>query len=395
MRRTSKTHLPPLAWTVLQVLPQLADGGVEQSTVEMALYIKKQGWLSLVASEGGAKEEILRQGGVIHYRLPLRSKLPWVIVANALRLRKIVKDQKVSLIHARSRAPAWSAWLASRMTGVPFITTFHGTYGLSGGFLKRIYNSVMVRGSVVIANSEFIKRHIIDNYDIHPRNVMVAARGVDVTVFNKANFGKKSAEEVRKELNVSKGVPLLMVVGRLTRWKGQDVLLRALEKVKDLPWELAVVGGPEKNGAFAAELERISANLGLRQRVNLMGSRKDVARLLNAADLAFSPSIKPEAFGRVAIEAMAMGTPVIATALGGSLETVVDGKTGWLVAPTKAGDIEPQRLAETIREALRDPARLARMGKDATKHVLAHFTADLCCAAEMQAYQRVLKDAKQ
>lgn len=391
MKRAAATPATPPKFTVLQVLPALGDGGVEQSAVEMALYIEKHGGRAVVASSGGAKVKILEENGIAHVRLPLAAKAPWRLLANAWRLAKVIRQYDVSLIHARSRAPAWSAWLASRFTEIPFITTFHGTYGLGGGFLKRKYNSIMVRGPITIANSAFIKAHIIENYDVLAKNVIVATRGVDVERFDPALFDKNDRKTLRDELGVDAKTPLLILVGRLTRWKGQDLLLKALAELQNVPWVLALVGGPEKNGAFAAEIDRLSADLGLKDRVRLLGSRKDVPRLLNAADLALSTSVRPEAFGRVAIEAMAMEVPVVATGLGGSLETIVPGETGWLVAPDANGVIEPQLLAQTIGEALRKPERLARMGKTARAHVLAHFTAEQCCAAEMSAYQRVMK----
>lgn len=391
MKRTVRASESASSPRVLQVLPALSDGGVEQSALEMACYIKRQGWPSFVASGGGTKEGLLEAAGVVHKRLPLASKAPWTMALNAWRLSRLIRQEGIHLIHARSRAPAWSAWLASRWTGIPFITTFHGTYSLKGGWLKRFYNSVMLRGPVVIANSAFIRGHIIENYGVDPHRVMVAARGVEVERFDPALFGEKGRKEVREALKVPKEALLLMVVGRLSHWKGQDLLLRALAAVPDPKWVLALVGGPERDGSFADSLVRLARELGVEDRVRWLGSRKDVPYLLNAADLAFSPSTRPEAFGRAAIEAMAMGVPVIATGLGGSLETIVDGETGWLVMPNGHGVIEPQALAQSIRQALRNSDRLARMGKKARAHVLAHFTAEQCCAAEMAAYRRVLK----
>lgn len=376
---------------VLQVLPALSDGGVEQSAVEMACYIKRQGWASFVASAGGRREADLERAGIPHIRLPLAAKAPWTVLFNAWRLRGVIRREGISLVHARSRAPAWSSWLACRWAGVPFVTTFHGTYGLKGGFLKRIYNSVMTRGPVVIANSAFIRDHIIENYDVSPSRIVVAARGVEVEMFNPALFGKDTRKVLRQEWKVPEGVPVVMLVGRLTRWKGQDLLLRALAFLpKKEKWVAVLVGGPEKDGAFAYELERLAGELGIAGQVRFLGSRKDIPRLLMGADLAVSASVKPEAFGRVAVEAMAMGVPVAATALGGSMETVMEGETGWLVRPNDRGVIEPQAVSETIGRALRNPEALARMGKKARAHVLAHFTAEQCCAAEMVAYRRVL-----
>lgn len=382
---------------VLQVLPALNDGGVEKSAVEMAAYLKARKWPVSLASAGGHRLAALHAMGIRHYALRLNSKNPVTIVANAFRLLGIVRAGKVGLLHARSRAPAWSAWIASRLGGVPFVTTFHGTYGLKGGPLKRFYNSVMLRGPVVIANSAFIKQHIVENYGYPASQIVVAPRGIDPGVWNPARFDDKTREEVRCEIGVESGVPLLLMVGRVTPWKGHMLLLRALAEVRDLPWVAALAGSADVKDAYWAELMALADKLGLGSRVKWLGSRQDVPRLLCGADVAVSASVRPEAFGRVAIEAMAMGVPVIATAHGGSLETVADGTTGWLVQPTGGagsplhfGEFTPQAMAEKIREALRKPARLATMGQAARQHVLRNFTVEQCCARELEAYKRVL-----
>lgn len=379
---------PPV--TVLQLIPALNDGGTEEGAVQMALYLKQQGWRPLVASNGGKKVDILEKNGVPHLLIPLQRKAPWMIALNAWRLFKVIKEAKVGLVHARSRAPAWAGWIACKLSGVPFVTTFHGTYNLQGGWLKRFYNSVMVRGELVIANSQFIASHVIENYNISPQKVVVAQRGVDAERFDVGKFDEKDRIAVRRELDVGEKVPLVMLVGRLARWKGQELLLRAMALISTQPWKLALVGGDGGRSHFTEKLEKMAENLGILDKVVFTGSRQDVPRLLSAANLGLSCSIEPEAFGRVAIEAMAMGVPVIATGLGGSLETIIEGKTGWLVHPDANGMITPQALAERIAKSLKDLPQMARMGRAARSHVLAHFTAAKCCAAEMRAYLRVL-----
>jgi glycosyltransferase involved in cell wall biosynthesis len=385
--------------TVLQVLPALNDGGVEQSAVEMALYLKARKWRPLVASAGGHKLHTLEQAGIPHTLVPLTRKGPASLLINAGRLLWIIKKEGVELVHARSRGPAWSAWLACRLSGVPLVTTFHGTYGLKGGLLKRFYNSVMLRAPVVVANSQFIRQHIIDIYGFNPDNIVVAPRGVDLEVFDPAIFGKYSKNDMRKELGIQTDAPLIAMVGRITRWKGHELLLHALAEVTDLPWALVVVGGAGKKKRdrdYVHSLYQLAAHLNLSERITWLGSRGDISRVLAACDLAVSPSIRPEAFGRVAIEAMAMEVPVVATGIGGSSETIIDGETGWLVPPgahptnPAFGEFTPQAMAEKLREALRNPRRVLTMGKAARKHVLAHYTVDQCCAQEMAAYQRVL-----
>lgn len=385
---------------VLQVLPALKDGGVEKSTIEMAIYLRRLGWRPLVTSAGGPKTPELAAQGVRHIELPLATKMPWGILWNAVRISRILKQEKVTLVHARSRAPAWSAWLACQLTGVAYVTTFHGTYGLGGGKLKRIYNSVMTRGPVVIANSEFIKAHILENYKIGSKPIVVAARGIEPAEWNPANFDAKNQKALRDELPVEKGVPLLLMVGRITRWKGHDLVLEALGQMTDLPWVLAVAGGIDKNSDYGEELKAQAERLGIAERIRWLGSRKDVARLLAVSQLAVSGSTRPEAFGRVAIEAMAMGVPVVATGIGGSVETVIDGKTGWLVKPETQrsgedggklfGEFRPQAMAKILHKALLNPGQLVSMGQAARAHVLKTYTVDQCCAAELMAYKMVL-----
>jgi glycosyltransferase involved in cell wall biosynthesis len=384
---------------VLQVLPALKDGGVEKSTIEMALYLKKAGWIPLVTSAGGPKTAELAAESIRHIELPLTSKTPWGILWNAVRISEILRKENVTLVHARSRGPAWSAWLAAHMTGVTYVTTFHGTYGLRGGALKRFYNSVMLRGPVVIANSQFIKAHILENYDVRGKSIVVAPRGIEPKVWNPDQFTEKQRDDVRRELQVEESVPLLLMVGRITRWKGHDLVLEALGQIADLPWVLAVAGGIDKTSEYGEALQAQAERLGIANRLRWLGSRSDVPRLLSASQLAISGSTRPEAFGRVAVEAMAMGVPVVATGIGGSLETVIDGKTGWLVRPEDDegnseglmfGAFKPQAMARIFRKALQNPRQLISMGKAARAHVLKTYTVDQCCAAELMAYKMVL-----
>ena len=384
---------------VLQVLPALKDGGVEKSTLEMADYLLKAGWRPLVTSAGGPKAKELAAAGVRHISLPLATKTPWGILWNALRIARIIREENVALVHARSRAPAWSAWLAARMTGVAYVTTFHGTYGLSGGKLKRIYNSVMTKGPVIIANSEFIKAHILENYEIDGKPIVVAPRGIEPAVWNTDNFTEHERQSVRDELAIDDGVPMLLMVGRITRWKGHDLVLEALGQIADLPWVLVVAGGVDKKSEYGAQLKAQAERLGIGERIRWLGSRKDVARLLSASQIAISGSTRPEAFGRVAVEAMAMGVPVVATGIGGSAETILDGQTGWLVTPERHrgeaaepmfGEFRPQAMAAILRKALQNRRQLITMGHAARAHVLQHYTVDQCCAAELRAYIMVL-----
>jgi glycosyltransferase involved in cell wall biosynthesis len=370
--------------TILQVLPALDEGGVEQSTIDMARYLVRHGASALVASSGGKRVCEVEAAGARHVTLPLSRKLPWQLASNGRRLEGLVQQSKPDIIHARSRGPAWSAWLACRRLGLlkRYITTFHGTYSAGNRFKKR-YNAVMLKGPLVIANSQFIANHIQATYGVVADRIIVAPRGVDER-YLEAAFTDADKAAVCTELAVPERVPLLLMVGRLTRWKGQHVLLEALATMKEQPWVAAFAGGATSDG-YADELRALADRSGIADQVRWLGRRDDIARLTSAATLAFSCSIEPEAFGRVAIEAMAVGTPIIASRLGGSIETVIDGETGFLVQPNDAVG-----LAGMIKSALSNPAGLADMGLRARTHVRTRFTVDHCCAAEASAYLRLL-----
>lgn len=389
----AKANTPPKkppyrgpALRVLQVLPALNEGGVEQSAVEMALFLKHKRIFNMVASAGGWHLTTLERHRVPHVPLPLESKLPWRILANAVALQRVILENDINVVHARSRAPAWAAWLACKdLPHVRFVTTFHGTYGVKG-LLKKWYNGVMLKGRLVIANSQFIAAHIAETYGVDKGRIRVAARGVDAAF--KEMPAMKAMRALRAELEIPPHVPMLLFVGRLTSWKGQHVLLEALARLpKKLQWVAVFAGGPDKTGTYARDIQGFGTRLGLSKRLRWLGSRKDIPLLNATADVAFNLSTKPEAFGRTTIEAMAMGTPVVASAHGGSVETVQDGKTGWLVEAQK-----PQEVAKVLRGLLTDMRPLASVGAAARAHVLETYTSEQCCAAELQAYRDLWQD---
>jgi glycosyltransferase involved in cell wall biosynthesis len=352
----------------------------------MAAFLAGKGTRTWIASLGGTFAERLPEG-VHHIAMPVGRKAPHAIVANAIRIGRLIDREGIEIVHARSRVPSWVGWLAATRFSrrkPPFVATVHGLYS-SGSALKRWYNSAQWRGALTIANSDNVRRHLIETYRIAPERVIVAYRGIDEGEFDPSRFDAETVAGVRREFGIPGHSPILLMVARLTRWKGQDVLLRALGELKDLDWRVLAVGEPEGESGFAGELRALVETNGIADRVTFTGGRDDVARLNFAADLAFSCSVRPEAFGRVAIEAGAMGTPVVATAHGGSLETVVDGVTGWLVPP---GD--SAALAATIRRLLADPVALATAGAAARRHVHANFTARQTCEVELAVYRRLL-----
>jgi len=369
---------------VLQVLPALNDGGVERSTLELARSLSADGVENWVVSGGGRLADAVDAAGAVHVTMPVGAKSPVSVWRNAARLSALVDELGIDIIHARSRAPAWASYLAARRgrRRPIFLTTFHGVYG-HGSALKRWYNSVMLRGEVVIANSAYIAEHLRTVYGVADARIIVAPRGVDTDVFDPATVSGHDIARLRKEFD-AEGRPLLVYVSRLSGWKGHAVLVEALETLLDLPWKMVFAGGHDSEN-LRQELAARIASGPARDRIVLAGSRADVPALLRTSDLAFSVATSPEAFGRAAIEAGAMETPVIATAHGGSLETVRHGETGWLVPPKDA-----RALALAIRTALRDPDGARALGRAARRHVLERFTSGLTLAAERSAYERVL-----
>ena len=331
---------------VLQVLPSLITGGVERGTVEIAQAIAEAEATALVASAGGPLVRQIERAGGFHITLPLTTKNPLRIWRNAAALEALIRDRKVSLVHARSRAPAWSAWLACRRTGVPFVTTYHGTYD-EGLPFKRRYNSVMARGRVVIAASHFIAGLVAERYGVDPTCIRVIPRGVDLAVYDPASISGHRIARLAAEWRLPDNMRTVVLPARLTSWKGHSVLLDAIARLNRPDVMCILVGSDQGRHAYASELEQQANRLGIADRLRLVGQCDDMPAALSLADVVVHASIKPEAFGRVVIEAQAMGRPVIASDLGGPVETVRHGDTGWRVRPN-----DPAALAAAIAVAL-------------------------------------------
>ncbi|MCO6416914.1 glycosyltransferase family 4 protein [Siccirubricoccus sp. KC 17139] len=369
-----------MSLTVLQVLPALVSGGVERGTLEIAEAIIAAGGRALVASAGGPMVAGLEALGARHVTLPLATKNPARILANARALARLARAEGVRILHARSRAPAWSALLAARRAGAGFVTTYHGTYneGFPG---KRLYNSVMARGDRVIAISEFIAAHIRARHGVPAARLRVIPRGVDPRAFSPASVPAERLAALRAAWGVPEGRQVVMLPGRLTRWKGQGVLLEAMAR---LPGDaLALLVG---EGGYRAELEARIAARGLGNRAKLAGQTEDMPAALLLADVVVHASTDAEAFGRTVIEAQAMERPVIAADLGAPRETVVEGETGWRVPP---GD--PAALAAKLAEVLALPAEArAAIGARARAAVLARYTTAAMQQATLAVYRELL-----
>ena len=280
--------------------------------------------------------DVQRSGGT-HFTLPIATRNPLLYRRNTGLLTGIIQDNAVDLVHARSRAPAWSAMRAARTTGVPFVTTFHGTYGSNNG-LKRRYNSVMTKGDRVIAISDFVNQHIRDGYKIDPEKLVTIHRGVDTSQFDPAAVSAARIIQLSQAWRLPDGVPVIMLPGRITRWKGQQILIEALYRLPHRDFICVIVGSAKRRATYRDDLAKTVRERNLESVVSFVDHEQDMAAAYMLADVVVSASTDPEAFGRVAAEALAMGRPVVATDHGGSRETVVPGETGWLVRPGDPGD---------------------------------------------------------
>ena len=374
---------------VLQVVPRLIAGGAERGAVDIAAALVAARGTAIVASEGGPMERELKRAGAVHVTLPLSSKNPWVMYRNVERLAALVRKYGVDLIHARSRAPAWSAAAAARRAGCRFVTTFHGAYRF-GSEIKRRYNAIMVAGDRVIANSEFIARHIRENYKVDPARIRLIRRGVDLGLFDTERVSAERMIQLATRWRLPDGVPVVILPGRLTRLKGQPLLIDALAELGDLPFRCLLVGSDFGRAAYRAELERQAARRGLSDRVHLPGQCDDMPAAYMLADVAVCASTTPEAFGRVIAEAQAMGCPVVASAHGGAREQVLEGRTAFLFEPGNA-----HALAAAIRHALElDAAARERLSREARAHARANFSRDQMCAATLAVYREILRAAE-
>ncbi len=336
----------PESPVILQVLPSLVTGGVERGTVEIAQAIAEADGVSLVASAGGILVASVKRAGGQHFTLPLDTKNPLAIWRNAARLEALIRSEKVSLVHARSRAPAWSAWLACQRTGTHFVTTYHGTYNENFP-LKRVYNSVMARGEIVIAASRFIADLIKRQHGVPEDRIRVIPRGVDLAIFDPAAVVPDRLVRLARTWRLPDGAPTVTLPGRLTSWKGQSVLLDAIARMDRKDVCCVLVGSDQGRSAYSARLMKEATALGIGDRVRLVGHCDDMPAAMILSDVVVHASTRPEAFGRVVIEAQAMARPVIAADLGGPGETVEHGVTGWRVTP---GD--PDALAAALTVAL-------------------------------------------
>lgn len=385
--------------TVMQILPSLDAGGAERTTIDIAGAITDAGGKALVASSGGRLVSELQARGGIWLPFPADSKNPIAMAFNVARLARLIRLERPTILHARSRAPAWVALGAARLTGVPFVTTFHGSYG-GRGAVKLSYNSVMARGDIVIANSDYTGSLIRQHYPWATERLRVIPRGTDLRQFDPAAVHPGRVERLRAEWRIDPDQRIVLLAARLTAWKGHRVLIEAARRLKangltDTVFVFA--GDPQGRSRYVRELDAAVTAAGLQGVVKRVGHCEDMPAALLAASLLVVPSTKPEAFGRSAVEAQALGTPVVVSDLGAVTETVLApprvppaNRTGWCVPPGDAA-----ALAEAIADALALGASARdAMALRARAHVAAEFSLDRMQDATLEVYRTIMRNRK-
>lgn len=381
--------LPP-GFTLLQVVPELETGGAEQSTLDVAQAVVRAGGTALVATRGGRMTARLEADGGRLAQMPVQTKNPLTMLGNAARLVALIRQEKVSIVHARSRAPAFSALWAAHVTRTPFVATYHGVYK-SQSSLKRWYNAVMTRGDLVIANSDYTRDHVLAEHQVDPAKLVTIPRGVDLERFDPALVAPGRIAALREgwDLPVD-GRTLILLAGRLTRIKGHLTIVEAARRLAAQgrrDFRIVFAGDDQGRTGYAAEVQAAIDAASLSDVVRIVGHCDDMPAAYLLADLAILPTIVPESFGRAAVEPQVMGRPVIASAHGGVTETILDGKTGWL-APVE----DPQAWATALARAIDiGPGKRREMGDVGRNRARQLYSADTMCAATLAAYERVLE----
>jgi len=377
---------------VLQVIPKLGYGGTETGCYDVAHYLPENNCESLIVTSGGELLKFIDKKKVKVIRLPVHSKNPLLIIINFIALVGIILFKNISIVHVRSRAPAWSCLLATKVTGRRFVTTFHGTYNFKNSF-KKFYNSVMVRSHLIIAGSNYIFSHIKENYSKHlsaKKKLMVIFRGINVDYFDPSTKIESEEKKLLKKWEIEKDKKIILLPGRLTGWKGQEVFIEAVNLVNiELGYEAfyaVILGSDQGRELYKKKLIRLTEQYRLINQVKFIDHCKDMALAYKVSDIVVSASIEPEAFGRVAVEAQSMEKPIIASNIGGSNETVVDEKTGFLFETNN-----PKSLSQKILKTLSmDEVSLKSIGKEGRKNIIQKFNVEKMCFSTYSEYKRIL-----
>ena len=377
---------------VLQVIPKLGYGGAETGCYDVAHYLSENNCKSFIVTSGGELTKFINKKKVKLIRLPVHSKNPILIFFNTIILIGIILFFNISIVHARSRAPAWSCLFATKLTRRKFATTFHGTYNFKGK-LKKFYNSVMVRSDLIIAGSNFIFSHIKENYSDFlkaKKKFLVIFRGINVDYFDPSTKLETDEKKLLQKWEINKEKKIILVPGRLTSWKGQELLIEAINLVKiELGYEafhVVILGSDQGRDLYKKKLIRLTEQYRLTNQIKFINHCKDMALAYHVSDIVVSPSIEPEAFGRVAVEAQSMQKLIIASNIGGSNETIINEKTGFLFEAGNAKSLSEK----IIRSITMDETSINLIGKEGRKNIIKKFNVEKMCFSTYSVYKRLL-----
>ena len=377
---------------ILQVIPRLGYGGAETGCYDLAHYLSENGCSSYIVTSGGELIKYIDKKKVKLIKLPVQSKNPLLILLNSLILILVILFFNISIVHARSRAPAWSCLFATKITRRKFVTTFHGTYNFKNS-LKKYYNSVMLKSDLIIAGSNFIFSHINENYSKYldlNKKFLVIFRGINTEYFNPNKIHQSDEKKLISKWNINKERPLILLPGRLTSWKGQEMFIEALNLVNkempNQPFSAVILGGDQGRNVYKKKLLRLVEQYRLNNQVQFFDKCELMPLAYKISDIIVSASIEPEAFGRVSVEAQSMEKPIIASNIGGSNETIANDKTGFLFEAGK-----PEELSKKIIHVLNlNESTLKFMGIEGRKNVIKKFNIEKMCFSTYSEYKKLI-----
>ena len=377
---------------VLQVIPRLGYGGAETGCYDLAHYLHEQDCKSYIVTSGGELIKYIDKKKVKLIKLPVQSKNPLIILINSIALTLLILFLNISIVHARSRAPAWSCYIATKITRRKFVTTFHGTYNFKNS-IKKFYNSIMVKSDVLIAGSNFIFSHISENYQKFlnsKKKFLVIFRGINTEYFDSDTIKKKDIDKLKATWKIEDNKKIILLPGRLTAWKGQEMFIEAINLFKqsnpELDFVAVILGDDQGRTVFRKKLERLVEQFNLTQNIKFVDNCNVMPVAYYISDVIVSSSIEPEAFGRVSVEAQAMKKPIIASNIGGSKETVIDNKTGLLF---ESGN--PKSLCDKLNEIIKlDSLTLDLMGREGRKNVINRFNIEKMCLNTYSEYKKLV-----
>ncbi len=382
----------PTKLKVLQVIPKLGYGGAETGCYDIAHYLYENDCKSYIITSGGELTKFIDKKKVKLIRLPVQSKNPIIMLFNTIIISLIIIFYNINIVHARSRAPAWSCFLATKITGRKFVTTFHGTYNFKSN-LKNFYNSIMVRSDLIIAGSNFIFSHINENYSKYlnkKKKFLVIFRGINIDYFDPSTTLEKEEDELFKLWELKVGKKIILFPGRLTSWKGQEMFLEAINKVNIQlghdAFIAVILGSDQGRDLYKKKLTRLVEQYRLTNQVKFIDHCKNIPVAYKISDIVVSASIEPEAFGRVSVEAQSMQKPILASNIGGSKETIIDNKTGILFQSGNSDD-----MSKKIIELLNlDESTLNQMGIEGRKNIINKFNVEKMCFSTYSEYKKLI-----